>query len=127
MNGGGASHLSRGGFHIPTMKDPPVRLEGAVIQNRSGPDTSRYLVMDFEASSFSVYRKPPPKDESEARSRRSLQSKIKDSVSDRLSTAGLAELSSDSLAHISRLERKFNEGVWDPKFTLPESIPWKIR
>jgi hypothetical protein len=131
------------GVEIPlaTMKDDPtrpprlrsneaLRLEGLILQKRLGlVERTCYLVIDFRAGSISVYKSPPPSSDQQHSSSRSLPSKI-------LSSANFSRSKSDSdegvrkvsnLTHLSRQLRDFESGLWDPTFTVPSSIGWKIR
>jgi hypothetical protein len=111
----------------------PKRLEGLVVQKRGAIEKPRYLVMDFNNGSISLYKKPPPKIDSmsssagsqsvTAKLARSLQWSISDSQA---IDAGERLISCKHLAHLTsgRRDRTAN---WSPKFTVPFSVDWKIR
>jgi hypothetical protein len=110
------------------QSNEPIRLEGLVVQNRR----SRYLVIDFNAGSISVYKSPPPGSgvpATQGRSR-SLPSRLVSSAKPNFSRSrskseGVNE--ADNLAHLSRELRDNESGIWEPTFTVPSSIGWKIR
>lgn len=113
-----------------------LRLEGLVVQTRlTHIETTRYLVIDFNAGSISLYRKPPPTDGKYAlhHTGQSLPSKVLSSFTPSLvrskSENGRtnSEFAFNNLAHISREKRHLARGVWEPKFTVPSSVDWKLR
>ena len=120
-------------------RNDELRLEGLVVEKRlTRVEKTRYLVIDFNAGSISVYKKPPPKDEFSAMQKRSrsvpskflsgVTSSLARSSSDEGRGCGKAHLTCENLAHISRQRRHFpGGGAWDPKFTVPASVDWKIR
>lgn len=113
-----------------------LRLEGLVIQKRfTRVETTRYLVMDFNSGSISVYKRPPPKDEFHAmqnKRAKSVPSKFVSSVASTLTRSSsddggcTGNVTCENLAHISKQQRHFS-GAWDPKFTVPSTVDWKIR
>lgn len=123
-----------------------LRLEGLVVEKRlTRVEATRYLVIDFNAGSISVYKKPPPKDEFSAMQKRSKSSPASKLISSVANSLTLTRSTSDeggssmtkstrghtvtceNLAHMSRKQRHFSGGAWDPKFTVPSSVDWKIR
>lgn len=115
-----------------------LRLEGLVVQKRlTRVETTRYLVIDFQAGSISMYKKPPPKDNFQPTSRSlSAPQKIMSSVTSSLSRSssascdgrgGKGPLTCENLAHMSRQARYLPSGDWDPKFTVPANVDWKLR
>jgi hypothetical protein len=116
----------------PQSKEP-IRLEGLVVQKHLGRvERSRYLVIDFNAGSISVYKSPPPSSDVSATRERSLSlpsrliSSARPNFSRSRSTSeGVKE--ADHLAHLSHESRDCERGIWEPKFTVPSSIGWKIR
>lgn len=115
-----------------------LRLEGLVVQKRlTRVETTRYLVIDFQAGSISMYKKPPPKDNFQPTSRSlSAPQKIMSSVTSSLSRSssascdgrgGKGPLTCENLAHMSRQARYLPSGEWDPKFTVPANVDWKLR
>ena len=116
MNGGGGYQ----GRRLTMAKTNDLRLEGIVIQKRlTRAEATRYLVMDMNAGSIAVYKKPPPKDDGfggmDQRSK-SMPAKILNSVSPRSfkrSTSDEGGKKSQSmyenLAHLSREPRYFSD------------------
>ena len=109
-----------------------LRLEGLVVQKRLGRvEKTCYLVIDFMAGSISVYKSPPPSSDQPRSPSRSLPSKLLSSATPNFSRSksdsgeGVRKVS--NLTHLSRQLRDFERGLWDPKFTVPSSMGWKIR
>jgi hypothetical protein len=44
-----------------------------------------------------------------------------------LSRCGPDDVTVANMAHVSRKPRQFARGVWEPKFTIPAEVDWKIR
>ena len=104
-------------------QDAPLRLEGLAVQTRlARPETPRYLVLDLRNASLAVYRAPPPNPET-PRHRRAVPSKL----AARLPWGRSADLTAENLAHVTREPRDFPRGTWEPKFTVPADVAWKIR
>jgi hypothetical protein len=117
------------------------RLEGLVIQKRlAGIEQPRYLVMDLVDGSISLYKTPPPTGNSmtSPSGRRSVSSKLVSSLKGSLSRSRSAgptvsegreasQLSFEHLTHLSTEKRHFVGGLWEPIFTVPFSVEWKIR
>jgi hypothetical protein len=113
-----------------------LRLEGLVVEKRLGRvERTRYLVIDFNDGSISVYKSPPPSSDVTATQQRiqsrSLPSKLISSATSNfsmsLSTSNQGVRKAENLAHLSRQVRDFERGTWDPKFTVSSSMGWKIR
>ena len=98
------------------------RLEGLAVQKRLGHvEMTRYLVLDFNAGSLAVHRTPPPADLTASGTRR-RRNPLRLRAHCRA-----ADLTAANLAHVSRQPRNLAFGVWDPKFTAPANVDWKIR
>ncbi len=119
------------GVHPDAKQDNEVlRLEGLVVQTRlTHVETTRYLVIDFNAGSVSLYMKPPPKNDliAQQKQNKSLPSKLLSSVTPSLMRSKSEDVACENLAHISRQQRHFPRGVWEPKFTASSAVDWKLR
>lgn len=119
------------GVHPNAEQDNEVlRLEGLVVQTRlTHVETTRYLVVDFNAGSIALYRKPPPKHDlsTQQKQNKSLPSKLLSSVTPTLMRSKSEDVACENLAHISRQQRHLPGGVWEPKFTASSLVDWKLR
>lgn len=115
-----------------------LRFEGLVFQKRVAKvEKTRYLSIDLKSGSISLYKRPPPK-----KSELASASIVNEIVSTRASrdnvngsggnvSGGGGEEKSQAvfanLGHISRENYYSRDGTWEPKWTIPSSVDWKIR
>jgi hypothetical protein len=105
----------------------------------AGVEQPRYLVMDLLNGSISLYKRPPPTQldvlSSPSRSVKSkLVSSLKSSLvkrtSEEIATVEGGETSQFSYDHLTHLcieNRDIKKESWDPIFTVPFSVEWKLR
>mmetsp|Transcript_19924 Transcript_19924/g.41899 ORF Transcript_19924/g.41899 Transcript_19924/m.41899 type:complete len:1150 (+) Transcript_19924:42-3491(+) len=115
-----------------------LRFEGLVFQKRVAKvEKTRYLAIDLKSNSISLYKRPPPKKSGPVTAsivnRTVSTSGSQDNVdgsSGNVSLGGEEEKSQAvlaNLAHISRENYYSQDGTWEPKWTIPSSVDWKIR
>lgn len=125
-----------------SMLRQAARLEGLVVQKRfAGVEQPRYLVIDFLKGSIAVYKRPPPKDDVSLapKRERSVPSKLMSSMTRFMnsrslsldsvvtSDGGKSQVAFEHLAHMEKQPIYKSDGTWDPIFTVPPGVQWKIR